>query len=291
MMMDINGKELTGLIAAALAEDGSENDVTCEFLGIADADVDAAIIARTRGIVAGLDVARRVFEEADPAIGFAARVGEGDHVDDGDVVVRLHGPARGILVAERVALNFLQRLSGVATLTSTFVEAVRGTGVRILDTRKTTPLLRRMEKYAVTVGGGENHRYILSDMVLVKENHFRAIGGGRAFIDILKTKKPPVAVEVEVDSLSFLRELLGSPVDRIMLDNFSPDEVAAAVRIIADHRLDHPGFRPEIEVSGGVNLENIRDFALAGVNFISIGALTHSARALDMSLEVGRDGS
>jgi nicotinate-nucleotide pyrophosphorylase (carboxylating) len=296
--LDIDREDLKLLVARALAEDGAARDVTCEYLGIGAGIVNAAIIARAGGIIAGLDVARVAFEHVEtmidaeitaPTIEFDALVNDGDSVSDGDVIVALHGPALGILAAERVALNFLQRLSGVATLTSVFAKAVDGTGVKILDTRKTTPFLRRLEKYAVKIGGGDNHRYSLSDMLLVKENHFRAIGGSHALVDLLKAKKPPLAIEVEVDSLAFLKELLGTPVDRIMLDNFSPDQVTEAIQVITDFQSTHADFKPEIEVSGGMNLDTIRQFALPGVDFISIGALTHSAPALDLSLEVGLD--
>lgn len=298
-MATINQKELRQLVADALKEDGAAKDVTCEYLGIGAGSVNAAVLAKGEGVIAGLDVARMAFDEigsivdlgkAEPAIEFDALVNDGDRVAEGDVVVALSGPALGILAAERVALNFLQRLSGVATLTSVFVAAVEGTGVTILDTRKTTPLLRPLEKYAVKMGGGGNHRYNLSDMLLIKENHFRAIGGSDALVGLLKTRKPPLAIEVEVDSLDFLKELLGTPVDRIMLDNFTPEQVTEAVALIAQYRAGHPVFKPEIEVSGGINLKTIKMFALPGVDFISIGALTHSAPALDLSLEVGSIG-
>jgi nicotinate-nucleotide pyrophosphorylase (carboxylating) len=272
----------------ALGEDGYSSDVTTSYLGIGGREVAASIVARAEGIVAGIGVARIVFEEAGGGVVFDPLLADGSPVRDGTVIARIEGRASVILAAERTALNFLQRLSGVATLTAAFVERVGGTGAAILDTRKTTPLLRGLEKYAVRAGGGKNHRLGLSDMVLVKDNHLQVLGGAR-LRDVLAGSAPPVDVEVEVDSLAALRDLLGAPVQRVMLDNFSPGEVAEAVRLISDYRRDHPVFAPAVEVSGGVDLSNVRDYALPGVDFISIGALTHSAPALDLSLEVTGD--
>jgi nicotinate-nucleotide pyrophosphorylase (carboxylating) len=276
------------LVAEALREDGARNDATTAFLGIGARAVAAEVVARSEGVIAGIDVARLVFEEADRTLRFEARARDGARVGPGDVVVRVSGDASGILAAERTALNFLQRLSGVATLTARFVERLRGTGVVVLDTRKTTPLLRRLEKYAVRVGGGENHRFSLSDMVLVKENHIRAAGGIVALKTLLERSGLPadVEVEVEVDSIAMLREIVGARIDRVMLDNFSPAEVTEAVAMIAEHRRLHPDFSPSVEVSGGIHLDNVRDYAVPGVHYISIGALTHSPPALDLSLEV-----
>ena len=287
----VDEAEVRRIVAGALREDGAANDVTTSYLGIGHREISAVLIARARGVIAGVDVARLAFEEADPEVRFETRVGDGARVRDGDVLARLEGRAAGILAAERTALNFLQRLSGVATVTAAFVERVRGTGVRILDTRKTTPLFRGLEKYAVRVGGGENHRFSLSDMVLVKENHLRAVGGVPALRDILERKRPPADVEVEVDSIGFLRELLGAPVRRVMLDNFSPGEVVEAVGVIAAYRGKNPAYSIAVEVSGGVDLENVRGYAIPGVDYISIGALTHSAHALDLSLEVDGDAA
>jgi nicotinate-nucleotide pyrophosphorylase (carboxylating) len=281
--------EVRRLVADALREDGAENDVTTSYLGIGGLEIAAEVVARSAGVIAGLDVARLVFEEADRKVRFVARVRDGQRVGGGDVVARVEGRASGVLAAERTALNFLQRLSGVATLTAGFVERLRGTGVVILDTRKTTPLLRRLEKYAVRVGGGGNHRFDLSDMVLVKENHLRALGGIDALRSRFEAERPPASVEVEVESVAMLRSLLGATLDRVMLDNFSPSEVAEAVAMIAEYRRLHPDFSPSLEVSGGVRLDNVRDYALPGVDYISVGALTHSPPALDMSLEVVAD--
>jgi nicotinate-nucleotide pyrophosphorylase (carboxylating) len=213
---------------------------------------------------------------------------DGDRCVDGENVLSVEGPAKAILAAERVALNFLYRLSGVATLAAEFVEKVSGTGVTILDTRKTTPLWRDLEKYAVRCGGAQNHRRDLRSQVLVKENHVSVLGGPDALIARLKDVGKPQDrfVEVEVDSQEFLAKLLGAPIDRVMLDNFTPDQVRAALATIAEYKREHEDFALEVEVSGGVTLENISNFAMEGVDYISVGALTHSAPALSMSLEV-----
>lgn len=285
----IEKKEIHELVGAALAEDDAFADGTTEYLEVGDRPLAARIEARARGVIAGLDLARTAFELLDPDVGFTADVSDGDRVGRGDRIVSLRGRAGAVLGAERVALNFLQRLSGIATLTAAYVHAVAGTGTRVLDTRKTTPLFRKLEKYAVRAGGGENHRFSLSDMLLVKENHFRAVGGAKKFVEILGARKPPLEIEVEVDSIDFLVELLGAPVDRIMLDNFIPAEVTRAVSIVAEFRGKNPSFCPAIEVSGGITLESVRDYAVEGVDYISVGALTHSVPALDLSLEVESD--
>ncbi len=285
----IDKKEVRALVVAALAEDDATADGTTAYLGVGDKPLSARIVARADGVIAGLEAARTAFELLDPDTVFDTAVSDGDRVAAGDLVVAIHGRADAILGAERVALNFLQRLSGVATLTAAYVEAVEGTDTRVLDTRKTTPLFRSLEKYAVRTGGGENHRFSLSDMLLVKENHFRAVGGAKRFVEILGKKKPPLEIEVEVDSIDFLVELLGAPVDRIMLDNFTPGDVARAVSILSDYRAQKHAFQPAVEVSGGITLESIGDYAIEGVDYISVGALTHSAPALDLSLEVESD--
>ncbi len=285
----IDEAELRQRAAEALSEDGAMNDVTTSYLGIGGRRVSASLSSRADGVLAGIDVARVVFEEADREVEFETLKKDGTRLRRDDVVARIRGRAAGILAAERTALNFIQRLSGVATLTAAFVDRVKGTGVTILDTRKTTPLFRSLEKYAVRAGGGSNHRLNLSDMVLVKDNHLK-ICGTDVLRDVLSRVAPPAEVEVEVDSIEFLQSLLGARVDRVMLDNFSPQEVRAAVRSIADYRREHPEFSPRVEVSGGVVLSNVRDYAIPGVDFISVGALTHSAPALNMSLEVTGDG-
>lgn len=286
---EIDEGRVRDMVASALREDGVSDDVTTAYLGIGERRVTARLLGRAFGVIAGLFVARMTFETTDPDVDFHEVVSDGAEVRDGDVVANIHGRAGGVLAAERVALNFLQRLSGVATLAAEFTTAVRGTGVTILDTRKTLPLFRSLERYAVRVGGARNHRFNLSDMLLVKENHLSVLGSVDDLKELLLNERPPVEIEVEVDSLGALRRLLGSPVDRVMLDNFSPAEVVSAVRIIKEYREKHPDFGAAIEVSGGVDLGNVRDYAIPGVDYISIGALTHSAPALDLSLEVDAD--
>lgn len=279
-------EEIRRLAEDALVEDGAGDDVTSSYLELADHTIEASIVAGTPGVVAGIDVVATVFRCADPDIRCDAQVADGDSIAVGDVAVRLEGRAGVILAGERVALNFLQRLSGIATQTRRFVDAAAGSGIRILDTRKTTPLIRALEKYAVTVGGGHNHRFNLSDLILVKENHLRTIGGVEALRKRLSKRKPQQRIEVEVDSIEALGMLLGAPVDRIMLDNFAPDEIRTAVSDIGKAGRRDGTFRPVIEVSGGVTLDNIEQYCIEGVDDISVGALTHSATPLDFSLEV-----
>jgi nicotinate-nucleotide pyrophosphorylase (carboxylating) len=292
--MDDNQKpnldEIRRLVESALEEDDAFSDATTAYLNIGNKTVNARIVAKAEGVIAGLDTAMLAFDLLDRATRFDPAVADGARVTRGDIVTSIGGKAAAVLGAERVALNFLQRLSGVATLTAAYVNAVSGTDTKILDTRKTTPLFRRLEKYAVRMGGGENHRFSLGDMLLVKENHFRSLGGADRFVDHIANVAPPLGIEVEVDSIEFLRELLGAPVDRIMLDNFTPGEVVTAVKIVADYRKNHADFNPAIEVSGGITLATIQDFAAPGVDYISVGALTHSAPSLDLSLEVLFDG-
>ena len=227
---------------------------------------------------------------------FEVLVPDGTAVVPGVAVVRLTGSAGPVLTGERTALNFMQRMSGIATLTRRFVDLVKGTGAVILDTRKTTPGLRYLEKYAVKAGGGENHRFALWDMYLVKDNHIRAAGGVTAAIDRIQRTRQDLPLEVEVESVAQLREALRPGVDRILVDNRTPDEVRAAVEEVdrwcavhpPDERVRRPGARrwPEIEVSGGITLDTVRSYALTGVDYISVGALTHSAPALNLSLEI-----
>lgn len=277
-------------VEEALREDAAHGDCTVHFLEISGVPITARLVAGASGVIAGLDVARLAFDVLDPATAFASDVGDGDRVDRDQTVARISGKAGTILSAERVALNFLQRLSGIATLTAQFVERVSKTGVRILDTRKTTPLLRALERYAVEAGGGANHRFDLQEMILVKENHVRAMGGPEALRDFLAERAPGRTIEVEVDSIDFLKQLLGSPIDRFMLDNFEPREVGRAVRAIRSYTERHPDWSPTIEASGGITLDNVTEYASQGVDEVSIGALTHSAPALDFSLEVVNRG-
>ena len=280
----LNRKDIMPIIARALAEDVGDGDVTTKWTVPFAKRADAVITAKADGVIAGLDVARWVFEAIDEAIAFAARVKDGERVGAGDVLAEVSGSARGLLTGERVALNFLQRMSGIATMTAQFVEAAQGTNAQILDTRKTAPGLRALDKYAVVAGGGTNHRAGLYDMVLIKENHIEAADGiGPALLAVWKGmdfEGRDVRVEVEVETLSQLDEVLVLGADRVMLDNMSLNDMREAVRRVRQLK----GKRPELEASGKVSLEGVRAIAETGVDFISIGALTHSVQALDISM-------
>jgi nicotinate-nucleotide pyrophosphorylase (carboxylating) len=272
-------------VEIALAEDlGLAGDITGAAFVDPAARARGRIVARERAVVAGLDVVERVFRLVDEAVAVERSVGDGEEVAPGAVLVEVEGCARSVLAAERTALNFLQRLSGVATLTRRFVEAVRGTQARIFDTRKTTPGLRALEKAAVRAGGGENHRLGLHDAVLVKDNHWameRAPASLQARIDEVRRARPGVVIEFEADTLDQVRLLVGlRGVDVILLDNMNEEMLREAVG------LRRPGL--EFEASGGVTLESVRRIAFSGVDRISVGALTHSARAIDFSLEIER---
>ena len=278
------------LVETALAEDlggariAPEADLTAAWTVPPESRTRARIVARGPGIVAGLDVARAVFARLDPAVAFQAAVADGGGVAEGDVLVRLEGSSRALLAGERTALNFLQRLCGIASLTRAYVEAVGGTGARITDTRKTTPGLRALEKQAVVLGGGVNHRFGLYDAVLIKENHAAAAGGvvqavQRARRAAQDTGASGVPVYAEAGDLEEVGLLAAARPDRIMLDNMDPELVRPAVALI---RGADPAI--QIEATGGVTLQNVRRIAEAGVDLISIGALTHSAPALDLSM-------
>jgi nicotinate-nucleotide pyrophosphorylase (carboxylating) len=265
------------LVAAALAEDVGPGDVTTEATVGSDARGTAQLLMKEPAVVCGLEAAAAVFRALDPDVHFEPLVEEGARVDGPTAVATVTGPLRPILTGERVALNFLGRLSGIATLTRRYVDAVEGTGVAILDTRKTTPGLRLLEKRAVACGGGRNHRFGLYDGVLIKDNHLRAAGSvGEAVARARAATDLPV--EVECDTLEQVREAVAAGADAILLDNMTPDGLVAAV-VVA-------GGRARLEASGGVTLETVRVIAETGVDEISIGALTHSARSLDVSLEV-----
>jgi nicotinate-nucleotide pyrophosphorylase (carboxylating) len=269
------------LIRDALAEDVGPGDWTTRWTVPAESTAEARIIAKAPGVIAGVQVALAVFHALDPGLDAAARLDDGRQAEAGDVVIELHGAARSILTGERVALNFLQRLSGIATLTRRYVEAVAGTGAIILDTRKTTPGLRALEKQAVLAGGGANHRFGLFDMVLIKENHIRAAGGiGAAVQRVKQQNSTGLLVEVEVTELDEVREALAAGADRLLFDNMQLATLRAAVDLVRNA----PEPRPETEASGGVDLSTVRGIAGAGVDFVSVGALTHSAPALDLSL-------
>ena len=266
------------VVVRALAEDIGRGDLTSEALFGAEDRCRAQVLLKEEGVVCGLAVVRAAFRRLDEAIELEALVEDGASVSEiPREIVRLNGRTRAILGAERVALNLLGRLSGIATLTRAFVAAAEGSGVAILDTRKTTPGLRALEKYAVRVGGGVNHRFGLHDAVLVKDNHLRLAGGVAQAVRRLRASVS-LPLEVEADTLEQVEQALGLGVERILLDNMSPSEVAAAVELAAA--------RAQLEVSGGVTLDNVRAYAETRVDAISIGALTHSARSLDVSLEV-----
>lgn len=274
-------KEIDHLIQLALKEDLNElGDVTSNLLLTSSDKGKAIIIAKQKGIIAGLPVVNQVFDKVDSRIKISNVVEEGASVNVSDIIAKINGPLRGILTAERTALNFLQRLSGIATRTSQFVEKVKGTSAKILDTRKTTPGLRVLEKYAVQVGGGANHRMGLFDMILIKENHIRAAGSLSEAVKRIKEnmleQNVNLKIEVEARTLDDIKEALKIKVDRIMLDNMTVSQIQEAVNLVAA--------RVELEASGGVTLENVREIAETGVDFISVGALTHSVTALDLSL-------
>lgn len=271
------------LIDLALAEDLGAGDVTSQYFIPADRRARAFITARRDGVISGIGLAARVFEKVDPTLLVEILIDDGSRVSAGALLLRVEGSARSILGAERTALNFAQRLSGVATLTARYVDAVKGTGVRILDTRKTTPGYRLLEKKAVVDGGGRNHRTNLHDRAMVKDNHLVTEGGVAAIqaaIRQLKNDKPSIEVELEADRLDQVREFLAlDGVDHILLDNMSLDDLREAVAMRGERTT------PMFEASGGVTLETIRDIAATGVDFISVGALTHSAPALDIGLD------
>ena len=269
-------------IAAALAEDIGPGDATVEFFIDPAQTTAARIFAKEPAVVAGAAVAAEVFMRIDPTLGISIERGDGTFVANGETILTVRGRSGAILTAERTALNFLQRLSGVATLTRRFVDAVAGTGARILDTRKTTPGLRLLEKAAVKAGGGTNHRMGLYDMVMVKDNHLlaeSALTALQAAITRARAARPGLRVELEADTLAQVRNFLTlDGVDVILLDNMPPADLCAAVALGANRPV-------QFEASGGVNLETVRAIAETGVQWISVGALTHSARAIDFSLE------
>ena len=268
-------------VAAALEEDLPDDgiDVTSDSTIAADARGTADFAAREPGTVAGLAVAAVVFAYVmGDDVEIAARVADGTRVGAGDVVMRVSGPVRGLLTAERTALNFACHLSGVATATAAWVDALAGTRARVLDTRKTLPGLRALQKYAVRCGGGVNHRFSLSDMAMVKDNHVIAAGGVVPALEAVRAGHPEVPVEVEVTDLGQLKELLDAGCERILLDNMDDATMAEAVKLT--------GGRATLEASGGLTLERAREVARTGVDFISVGALTHSVRVFDIGMDL-----
>ena len=263
----------------ALKEDVGTRDVTTEALFPEGRTVKAIILAKEDLLLAGLSVAERTFTCLDEKVEFKRHFEDGDWIEEGETIEELRGDIRSLLAAERVALNILQRLSGIATLTRSFVDRVRGLPVRIVDTRKTTPLMRPLERYAVRVGGGSSHRFGLYDGILIKENHIKACGGIGEAIRRVRERGPfGMKIEVEVESLEGVREALEHAPDVILLDNMGLEEIREAVRIAKGKAI--------LEVSGGVTLERVRAIAETGVDLISIGHITHSARAVDISMEI-----
>jgi len=266
------------VVAAALAEDVGAGDITTDRIVPSDARCRAEILLEEPGVVCGVPIVAAVFAALDAAVRVEQLVPEGARVGTaGTPVARIEGPARAVLTGERVALNLLGRLCGVATLTARYVDLASSTKTRILDTRKTTPGLRALERYAVGCGGGVNHRFGLNDAVLVKENHLRIAGGIAAAVAAVRAGGGD-PVEVEAETIDEVAAALEAGVDRILLDNMSPEGVRRAVALVAG--------RAELEASGGVSLDTVSRYAETGVDFISIGALTHSARSLDVSLEI-----
>lgn len=278
-MEGLNTKQVQKIVAAALKEDLGKGDITSAAIVPESMRGLALIFAQEEGVLAGSEVARIVFEAVDPAVEFTVRMRDGERFERGAVVATVMGSSRTCLAGERTALNFLQRLSGIATLTRRFVEAVAGTQAVILDTRKTTPGMRILEKYAVRVGGGANHRQGLFDMILIKDNHIQLIGSVTQAVQLALAKRGRrMLVEVEVKTINELREALALGVDRIMLDNMNVRQIAEAVQITAG--------RVKLEASGGIALDNVAQVAGTGVDYISVGELTHSAPALNLNMKI-----
>ena len=267
------------LFDLAFAEDIGDGDITTNNLVPPDTNKTAILVAKKEGVIAGLPVAEMVFRKFDPAIEWDEKIPDGSHVSPGDILVEFTGNYRALLTGERKALNFLQRLSGIATFASKCMKEVEGHDVEILDTRKTLPGYRHLDKYAVRMGGGSNHRFGLYDMVMIKDNHIKVAGGIREAVQAIRSKIPKsIKIEVETTTLEQVQEALDADVDIIMLDNMSSKMMKEAVAFIDR--------RAKIEASGNMTLKRIRKVASTGVNYISIGALTHSVKALDISQQI-----
>jgi len=267
------------IVKLALVEDLGSGDITSNLTISEKQKGEGIIVAREKGITVGLEVVQSIFKQVDPGLIFQPLVSDGDKVRPSQKIALIRGKIKSILAGERIALNFLQKLSGIATLTGEYVGKIKGTRAKILDTRKTTPGLRLLEKYAVKKGGGKNHRLGLYDMILIKDNHIEAAGSISLAIRKALRNRKSLKIEVETRNLEEIKEALNFKIDRIMLDNFKLDDLKKAVRLIRSKNK-----KVEIEASGRVNLKNVRKIALSGVDFISVGALTHSAKALDFSL-------
>ncbi len=276
-------KQIDAIIDIALEEDTGQGDVTSEALIPTDLTGKATLLVKEKGILAGIEIAKRVFQYIDPLVQVDILIKDGAAIKPGDIAATIDGSVISILEAERTALNFLQRLSGIASLTAEYVAKVKGTEAKIYDTRKTTPGLRLLEKYAVRMGGGHNHRMHLGEAVLIKDNHIAALRAmGMSLADILakarKNAPAGITIEIEVNSVKEAAEALRGGADIIMLDNMSINEMKQAVEMAAG--------KAKFEASGKITLENVRQAAMTGVDIISIGALTHSYKALDISLEM-----
>ncbi len=280
-MLDISTAE--NLVKLALQEDlGERGDVSSQATISPDSRISGRITAKAEGVIAGLALVEMVYRQVDPSVSVQALCQDGEHVTSGDLICEVIGSGQSVLTGERVALNFLQRLSGIATLTAQFVGAIAGTKAVILDTRKTTPGWRLLEKYAVRMGGGQNHRMGLYDMVMIKDNHIDAAGNITAAVNAVRAYHEAVGlpIEVEVKNIDELQEVLPLNVDRVLLDNMNEAQMREAVQITAG--------RVPLEASGNMSLERVANVAATGVDFISVGALTHSAAALDLSMRITR---
>ncbi|MHC1689498.1 MAG: carboxylating nicotinate-nucleotide diphosphorylase [Bacteroidales bacterium] len=267
------------IIALAIEEDIDTGDITTNALVPETSMAVAEMTAKADGVISGIEIARKVFEQIDKNILWTPFVKEGDHVKKGDRIVRIEGSFRALLTAERTALNILQRMSGIATAASLYVKELEGTGTNLLDTRKTAPGMRILDKMAVKAGGGTNHRMGLYDMALIKDNHIKVAGGiPNAVIQVRKSIKPGISIEVEVTNLDETQQAIDSGADIIMLDNMNTAQMAQAVKLING--------RAKTEASGNMTLSRVKEVASAGVDFISVGALTHSVTALDISMNI-----
>lgn len=271
------------LVRAALAEDIGTGDITTEAIVPENAKGECVILAKEDMVLAGLFIAEMVFRYSDKKALFKANFKDGDFIKKGKTIAAVKGKLNALLTGERVALNFIQRLSGIATFTKQFIDKTAATNAKILDTRKTTPCMRLLEKYAVRMGGGYNHRFGLFDCILIKDNHIKAAGGVMEAVAMVNRKyKDGMLVEVEVTNMKEVREALASGADIIMLDNMDEEKIKKALKIIDSRAL--------VEASGGVNIGNVGKIARTGVDFISVGGLTHSAKAVDISMEVSYAG-
>ncbi|MEA1986816.1 MAG: carboxylating nicotinate-nucleotide diphosphorylase [Candidatus Marinimicrobia bacterium] len=281
-MTKLNWKTVNKIIENALAEDIQSGDITSIAMNISK-DANAKIVAKENGILAGVEVAKEIFKQLDDRLEVSFSKSDGENIEAGDEILTISGSGQSILTAERVALNLLGRMSGIATTVKKFANEIKDTKCKILDTRKTMPLLRELDKYSVECGGGKNHRYGLFDMILIKENHIRWIGGVEKAIESAlefnKNQEKKVQIEIEVTNLSEFQTAIKFPIDRIMLDHFSLSEMEEAVKT--------NNTNIELEVSGDVNMNTVKQIAETGVNFISVGALTHSVRNFDFSLLFG----